>query len=388
MEGWARKIIHVDMDAFFAAVEQRDKPGLRGKPVIIGGRPDQRGVVSTCSYEARQFGVRSAMPLREAFRRCPNGIFLPGNHKKYSAVSREIQQIFREYTPLVEPLSLDEAFLDVTGCEGLFGPVVEIGKQIKDRISRETGLTASVGVACNKFLAKVASDLEKPSGFVVIGPEDVERVLWPLPVRRMWGVGEKTARHLSEFGWTTIGIVAQQPLANLKERFGSLGEQLYALARGWDDRPVNPGREVKSVGNETTFARDIEDGDKVKAALLELAQEVGRRLRKQGLTGRVVTLKLRYADFTTITRAETLVEHTDWDGEIYRVAHGLFVKNWGRTAVRLVGVTVSKLAPRDEVGQLAFFGQNREKEEKLAEALDRVRDKFGEKAVTRARLLE
>lgn len=386
---WPRRIIHVDMDAFYAAVEQRDNPELRGKPVIIGGPPNRRGVVSTCSYEARKFGVRSAMPLREAGRRCPKGVFLPGDHRKYREVSRQIQSIFREYTPLVEPISVDEAFLDVTGCEGLFGPVVEIGRTIVARILEEIRLNASVGIGPNKFLAKVASDLQKPNGFVIIGPEDIERVLWPLPVRRIWGVGEKTAESLQQLGWTTIGEVARQPLEQLVKRFGAMGAQLYSLARGLDDRPVQPAHGAKSLGHEHTFSSDTADREKLESALLALAQEVGRRLRKHGLGGRTVTLKLRYSDFTTLTRAETLEQPTAWDGEIYQTVRRLWRNNWNGAPVRLIGVTLSKLGTADGGGrQMSLFAENRERDDRLAGAIDRIKDKYGEKAVTRARLLD
>ncbi|MDA8234494.1 MAG: DNA polymerase IV [Clostridia bacterium] len=386
-ENSLRRIIHIDMDAFYAAVEQRDNPQLRGKPVIIGGRTDSRGVVSTASYEARRYGVRSAMPMAQAYRLCPQGIYLPGDHRKYRAVSGQIGAIYREYTPLVEPLALDEAFLDVTGCEKLFGTAEEIGRKMKERISKEVGLTASVGVAHNKFLAKLASDIKKPNGFVIVGPEEVREFLSGLPVGRLWGVGEKTAALLQGWGIKNIGQVARLPMEVLEEKLGAWGRQLYFLARGIDDRPVIPDHQVKSVGHETTFDLDVQDKELLLTTLLDLTLEVGRRLRKKGLVGRTVTLKLRYSDFKTITRAATLEEATDLDNRIYYTAAELLEREDTGQAVRLLGVTVSKLCSGDE-GQISLFNQGREKEEKLTGAVDGILDKFGDGAITRARLLK
>jgi len=382
-----RQIIHIDMDAFYAAVEQRDNPELRGKPLIIGGQPNSRGVVSTASYEARRYGVRSAMPLAQAYRRCPQGIFMPGDHGKYRAVSRQILAIYREYTPLVEPLALDEAFLDVTGCEKLFGRAEEMGWCIKERIRKEVGLTASVGVAHNKFLAKLASDLKKPDGFVVVRPDRIREFLQGLPVSRLWGVGEKTAAQLEALGLKTIGQVAQLPVEALEDKLGSWGRQLYYLARGIDDRPVKSCQQVKSVGHETTFHRDVNNKELLLTTLLDLTLETGRRLRRKGLAGRTVTLKLRYSDFETITRAATLEEATDSDNMIFSTVSGLLEREYSGKLVRLIGVTVSKLSLKDQEGQLALFDERREKEEKLTGAMDKIKDKYGEGIITRARLL-
>jgi len=310
-----RKIVHVDMDAFYAAIEQLDNPKLRGLPVIVGGDPASRGVVSTASYEARRFGVHSAMPAAQARRLCPQGIFLRPRFPRYHEVSRQIRRIFYSYTPLVEPLSLDEAFLDLTDTEWLFGPAEEVAREIKRRVREETGLTCSVGVAPNKFLAKLASDLEKPDGFVIVRAGEELPFLENLPVSCLFGVGEKTARRLQDLGLSTIGQLREVPLEKLVHEFGSFGRTLYNLARGIDPSPVVPEREVRSLGQERTFAEDISDGEVLKRALFELSEEVGRRLRAAGLKGRTVQVKVRFADFTTTTRSATLPRPTDSGGE-------------------------------------------------------------------------
>lgn len=382
------QIIHVDMDAFFAAVEQRDNPELIGKPVIIGGDPHSRGVVSTCSYEARKYGVHSAMPLREAYSRCPHGIFLPGHHDTYSKVSREIRQIFFRFTPLVEPLSLDEAFLDVHGCERLFGNAVEIGLKIKDAIKEEINLTASVGVAPNKFLAKLGSDLEKPDGFVVITKDRIKEVLWPLPVTRLWGVGEKTAEILLAKGIRTIGMLARLDIKILESNLGKMGKDLYLLANGIDERKVEVEYGAKSIGNETTFGEDTNDVEFLETTLLELAEQVGRRLRKSDVMGRTINIKLRYANFKTITRAKTLQRATNSTQTLYEVGlellrgTDLFNKTF-----RLIGLSVSNLT--DETNQqMSLFGEEDDlHSDVLSNIMDQLKDRFGESAVTRARLI-
>lgn len=381
-------IIHVDMDAFFAAVEQRDNPELIGKPVIIGGDPHSRGVVSTCSYEARKYGVHSAMPLREAYSRCPHGIFLPGHHDTYAQVSREIRQIFFRFTPLVEPLSLDEAFLDVHGCERLFGNSVKIGLMIKDAIKKEVDLTASVGVAPNKFLAKLGSDLEKPDGFVVITKDRIRDVLWPLPVTRLWGVGEKTAEVLLAKGIRTIGMLARLDMKILESNLGKMGKDLYYLANGIDERKVEVEYGAKSIGNETTFAEDTNDVEFLETTLLELAEQVGRRLRKSDVMGRTVNIKLRYANFKTITRAKTLQRATNSTQTLYEVGlellrgTDLFNKTF-----RLIGLSVSNLTEETNQ-QMSLFGEEEDlHSDVLSNIMDQLKDRFGESAVTRARLI-
>jgi DNA polymerase-4 len=281
-------MIHVDMDAFYASVEQRDRPELAGKPVIVGGSPERRGVVAAANYVAREFGVHSAMPSVTARRLCPHGVFLPSRIDYYAEVSQQIRGIFERFTPLVEPLALDEAFLDVTGSEPLFGPAVKIGREIKRVIHQEVRLVASVGVAPNKFLAKIASDLEKPDGFVVVEPGHVSEFLDPLPVERIWGVGRQGSQVFHRLAVRTVGQLRQLPLEVLKQHFGAGGEHFWQLARGIDDRRVVPDRDAKSISHETTFQRDIDDRDVLRAWLLDLTEQVGWRLRRHGLRGRTV----------------------------------------------------------------------------------------------------
>ncbi|HHT06091.1 MAG TPA: DNA polymerase IV [Hydrogenispora sp.] len=384
-----RRIIHLDMDAFFAAIEQLDNPSYRGKPVIVGGSPHARGVVSTCSYEARKYGIHSAMPLREAARRCPHGIFVPGRMQRYQEVSAAIMQLLREYTPLVEPLSCDEAFLDVTGSEQLFGPAEAIARQIVDRIASELKLSASVGVAPNKFLAKLASDLKKPRGFVVIGEEEVLSFLAPLPIARIWGVGPKTTAQLKKMGLKTIGDLQELSLTYLRDNLGDLGIHLYHLARGIDDRPVEPGQTVKSIGHETTFQEDTADREFLEGILWRLSEKVARRLRRQGLVGKVITLKMRDQDFQTVTRRSTLYQATDFEEVIFQTARQLAEENaWGRKPLRLIGVSVSGLQTRENSQEPLFAAADDEDLRSLHQTLDRIRDRFGETAITRARFLK
>jgi len=388
MDVWAnyRKILHVDMDAFYASVEQRDDPSLMGKPVVVGGRPNSRGVVSAASYEARKYGIRSAMPVAEAARRCPSAVFLPVNGQKYREVSWQIRQIFLTYTPMVEPLSLDEAFLDVTGSTSLFGPADLIALTIKQRIQQELNLTASVGLACNKFLAKLASDLKKPDGFVVVHPNRIQEFLDPLTVERIWGVGEKTAEQLHNHNVKTVRDLRSLELKFLTKLFGSLGSQLYQLAQGIDDRPVESDRVVKSIGRETTFETDIADPDVLETTLLKLAVHVGRSLRKEALRGKTVTLKVRYADFRTLTRSRTLLRATDLDDVIYQEACSLLRELSLKQPLRLIGVTLSNLTDQIQ-NQLSLFEEPQLEKENLTKVLDSVKEKYGEKSITRARLL-
>ncbi|AFQ44088.1 DNA polymerase IV [Desulfosporosinus meridiei] len=381
-----RKILHVDMDAFYASVEQRDDPSLLGKPVVVGGRPNSRGVVSAASYEARKYGIRSAMPVAEAARRCPDAVFLPVNFKKYREVSWQIREIFLTYTPMVEPISLDEAFLDVTGSTRLFGPAEDIALTIKLRIRQELSLTASVGFACNKFLAKLASDLKKPDGFVVVHPDKVQEFLDPLPIERIWGVGEKTAEQLHSHRINTVKDLRSLELKFLTKLFGSLGSQLYQLARGIDDRPVESDRVVKSIGRETTFESDIRDGDFLEKTLLMLAIDVGRSLRKEALRGRTVTLKVRYDDFRTLSRSRTIHRATDLDDVIFQEACSLLSELSLKQPLRLIGVTMSNLTDQHE-NQISLFEEPRLERENLTKVLDLVKEKYGEKSITRARLL-
>ncbi len=382
-----RKIIHVDMDAFYAAVEQRDRPELKGQPVVVGGNPQSRGVVSTASYEARRFGIHSAMPLAEAYRRCPSAVFLPVNGAKYRAVSKEIHKIFFDYTPLVEPLSLDEAFLDVSGSTLLFGSAPSIAREIKDRIAGELDLTASVGVAGNKFLAKLASDLQKPNGIVIVDQGRVQEFLDPLLVERVWGVGKKTAERLHGLNIKSVRDLRGLEEGYLRGLFGSLGTQLYQLTRGIDERPVESGREAKSIGREITFDADVRERQVLETILLKLAISVGRRLRKEALKARTISLKIRFHDFRTVTRARTLAALTDLDEDIYQAACELLAEISLRDPVRLAGISLHNLSDEDDT-QLSWFGDSKKEKEKLARAIDAVKDKFGERSITRARLLE
>ena len=382
-----RQILHVDMDAFFAAVEQRDHPEYRGKPVIVGADPKQgkgRGVVSTCSYEARKFGIHSAMPIIQAWKRCPAGIYVPPNGKLYSQVSKEIQAIFFEFTDLVEPLSIDEAFLDVTGSIGLFESGVEIARKIKQRILESQRLTASVGVAPNKFLAKIASDLDKPDGLVVVEEGKEKEFLAPLEISRLWGAGKKTVERLNGLGIHTIGDLQNLPEEVLKKKFGKMGRHFYLISRGIDDRNVVPDHGVKSVSNEMTFFEDVLDPEIIRRTLLRLAEKVAYRLRQQKLSGKTIHLKLRYEGFETHTRNRTIGNYTSNTQTIFNTVTQLFKESYqqGRR-VRLLGVGVSQFGT--EVGQqLSLFDAGEEKTDPLDKLEDIVRNKFGKNAITRA----
>lgn len=385
-----RGIIHVDMDAFYAAVEQRDTPAYKGKPVIVGADPrggKGRGVVAACSYEARVFGVRSALPISRAYRLCPHALFLPVRMERYEEVSDRIFAILRGYTNLVEPLSIDEAFLDVTGSARIFGEPAAIGRRIKEEIWREERLAASVGVAPNKFVAKIASDLEKPDGFVVVHPEGIEAFLKDLPIRYLWGVGEKTASSLKRLGLRTIGDLARWPAEDLSRRFGKVGTHLHQLSRGIDDRPVIPEVDVKSIGAETTFSADTSDLRQIRQTLLGLAERVSARLRGEGYAGSTITLKLRYANFTTLTRSLTLPEPAALTEDIYAAALSRLEKIslLGRR-VRLLGIAVSKLTGESSPSQIPLFRSDRRRE-KAARAIDEIRRRHGKAGITRASLL-
>lgn len=380
-----RTILHVDLDAFFAAVEQRDRPELRGRPVIVGGGgPDQRGVVSAASYEARTFGVHSAMPLRTAGRLCPQGVFLPVDGRKYQAASREIMAILRRFTPMVQPISIDEAFLDVTGSRELFGDGETIARTIKDTIRREVGLTASVGVASTKLVAKVASDLRKPDGLVVVPPGEEAAFLAPLPISRLWGVGEKTAEALRDFGVRTIGDLAALPPDALVRRFGRHGASLVERAVGIDPDPVATGEAAKTIGHEHTFDVDTSDREVIERTLLGMADGVAGRLRSSGIKAAAVTLKLRDSSFITITRQTGLEPPSDLTEPIYEAAFGLLRRELHGQRIRLIGVTASNFRDRE---QLAMFGGDDPRRHQAAEALDRIRRKYGERSMTRARLV-
>ena len=390
-DGRMRAILHIDMDAFYASVEQRDNPELQGKPVIIGGTMG-RGVVSTASYEARKYGVRSAMPMSEALRRCPDGIYLLPDMEKYRAVSEQIMAIFHRFTPDVEAISLDEAFVDVTGSQKLFGSAEQIGKHIKQDIYTELHLTASVGVAYNKFLAKIASDLDKPNGFYVVHEEDLQEKIWPLPIYRMMGVGARTSEVLERMGVKTIGQLAVMDRGLLEHMLGKAGGQMHDLANGIDPRSVEAEREAKSFGRETTFPTDIRDQYMLETVLFTLTDDVCHSLRSHHMKGRTVSIKVRYPDFKSITRAVTLEHYTSSFEPVFDAVKQLMTQNYkDGTPVRLIGVTVSNLKQESEIieQQDLFVNQkNIEKMNALNKVLDSINEKYGGDVVHRARKRE
>ncbi len=387
-----RKILHLDLDAFFCAVEEQFAPELKGKPFAVGGQPDQRGVVASCSYPARAYGIRSAMSMAHAARLCPDLIIVPNRRGVYSEKSREVMAIVRDLTPLVEQLSIDEAFLDVTP---LPDPAEDIARRLQQRINTELGLPCSLGVATNKLVAKIANTIgkarkaalrqnEPPNTIEVVPPGAEATYLAPLPVRELWGVGPKTAERLAELGIHTIGDLARWPAEDIAARFGKHGADLAQRARGIDTRPVETEHETKSISKETTFSHDVNDGDILRATLRRLADGVGWQVRKAGLAGRTIAIKLRWTDFTTLTRQTTLDHTTDQDDEIYTAALDLFAANWspGR-AVRLIGVGISGFeTPHRQLGLWddpdAIAEQRR-----LQDTLDDLRERFGDDAITR-----
>ena len=383
-----RTFLHVDMDAFFAAVEQHDHPELRGKPVVVGAPPDRRGVVSTASYEARPYGIHSAMPSREAFRRCPHAVFLPVNGKRYRDVSQQIFALFERFTPYVEGLSIDEAFLDVTGSEHLFGPGPEIARRIKQAVREETGLTASVGVAINKFLAKLASDLEKPDGLTVM-PEaqaEIAAFLAPLPVSRIWGVGKVTQQHLAAFGVHTIGDLQQTPERVLQTHVGRhAARHLLRLAFGEDSREIELEREEKSISHEHTFIHDCDQPEEVRRVLGTLVDDVGRRLRAADRFARVAHLKLRWKGFQTLTRQRQFREPCCDDFALRELACAMLDEEPLIKPVRLVGFGVSHFVGRPQ-RQLSLFDDaagRAAKHETLSRTVDRIRERHGRGSIAR-----
>ena len=392
---WARAILHVDMDAFFASVELKDDPGLAGKPVVVGGTPEARGVVAAASYEARRFGIHSAMPMVRAVRLCPTLVIRPPRFDRYEEESSAIRELLERSTPLVEPVSLDEAFLDVTGSQRLHGSVPEIGKKVQDDIRRERGLSASVGVAACKFVAKVASDLRKPGGFVVVEPGTEEEFLRPLPVGRMWGVGPVTGQALHRLGIRTIGDLQGLRPDALRGDLGGLADRLVHLAHGEDESPVQLPGQAKSLSAESTFPRDVTGREELERELLALAERIAGRLRAEELSCRTVTLKVRFCDFRTITRSVTLGEPTHTTEELYGAARTLLrekVAGKGRP-VRLLGIGASHLL-RQAVRQLGLFpgevgeGALAARADRLEHAVDEVRQRLGAEALGRANLLE
>ncbi len=382
-----RKIIHLDLDAFYASVEQRDFPELLGLPVIVGGSME-RGVVCACSYEARSFGVHSAMSMARALRLCPTAKVRPVRMERYRNFSRQVFAVFARYTDLIEPLSVDEAFLDVTGSEKLFGPAAKIAAAIRQAVREETGLTISAGVASNKFLAKLGSEQAKPDGlFVVPDPPDV--FLRPLPLGRLWGVGPVACKQLENLGLKTVGDLLRFSRDRLIRLFGKAGSHLYDLARGIDTRPVEPAGEPKSIGHEDTYVRDLHGPEEMRRALLDLAERVGARLRRHRLAGQTVTLKVRYTDFTTVSRSRTLNAAVDHAKDIYTVVVELLDQTDAHCRpVRLLGISLGRLLPPGGCQGDLFTESDRQRQVSLDQAVDQLRGRYGFSGVCRGTLLE
>ncbi|OGD14841.1 hypothetical protein A2V47_09015 [Candidatus Atribacteria bacterium RBG_19FT_COMBO_35_14] len=393
-------IIHLDLDAFFASVEQRDNPAYRGKPLIVGGvsgadRKDgktNRGVVCAASYEARKYGVHAGMPIWEARQKCHQGIFIPSQMKKYLEASNYFFQICSTFTPLIEPLSIDELFLDVSGCESLFGSSEIIGRKIKERVYQEIGLKVSVGIAENKFLAKIATNLGKPDGFYLIPSKDRQKILYPLPVSALWGIGKKTEELLKKSGIYQVEQLAKMPDAILDDLLGKNGTKIKLLAQGIDNSPVTPASEAKSMSKETTFLTNIAEKAILLKELLKISQAVGYMARKEGYKARTITLKIRFQDFTTLNKSKTLENSTHLDNIIFKVILELLDKvNLKKGGVRLLGIKLSNLTSGNEIKQLKILRDEEDKKgdklEQLTQSLDEIRDKFGSKAITRASLL-
>ena len=380
-----RTILHVDMDAFYAAIEQRDRPELKGKPVIVGADPKGgrgRGVVATASYEARAFGVSSAMPISQAWKRCPHGVYLHPDMDKYAVVSRQVMEVLGRFSDCVEPVSIDEAFLDVTGSRRVFGDGAKLAARLKAAVREDTALTASVGVATSKLVAKVASDMRKPDGLVVVPAGTEAAFLAPLPIRRLWGVGPKTEEELARLGVHTIGALAALAPERLERKLGTHGHDLTRLARGEDDRPVVADHgEAKSMGQEHTFDQDVADRARLRETLLDLSDAVARRLRSHGLRARTITLKYRDETFRTLTRAETVAEPTDAGDVLFRVTWRLFESVHGERRVRLLGIYASGFGAG---AQLDLFARPGSAADQVRDAVDR---RFGEGTLTRASLI-
>lgn len=385
MTGQMRSILHVDMDAFFAAIEQLDHPELRGRPVLVG-HDGPRGVVSTASYEARPFGCRSAMPMAVAKRLCPQAVIVPVRGRRYREMSQKLLAILGDYSPLVEPISIDEAFVDLTGTVRLHGPAERVAATIQQRIRSELKLTGSIGVAPNKFLAKLASDLNKPDGLTIITPDNVDAVLCPLPISRIWGIGPKTAARLASMNLRTIGDLRRLPREWFIDRFGEDGERFYNLAFGIDSRPVTPDDQARSIGQEHTFGEDVIHAETLRAVLLSQVEDVGWRLRRAGLKAQGVRLKLRYGDFKTISRSDTLPAPTHSTDALWEATLPLF-DTWARDAfqpVRLIGMTATGLGAGG--GQLGLFDQpTAERRSRLDAAVDQINSKFGKASIHRGR---
>ena len=389
-------ILHIDMDAFYASVEIRDQPELTGLPVVVGGSPQGRGVISAASYPARRFGVHSAMSSAQALRLCPDLVFIRPRMDHYAKISKQIRDIFFQFTSLVEPIAFDEAFLDVSGCERLFGDAVSIAQQIKQQIFDEAGLVASAGVAPNKFLAKVASDLEKPDGLTVVNPQRVQEFLDPLPIKRIWGVGKVTEQKFNRMGIRYVRDLRQLTIDVMKTKFGIHSEHFYKLSRGLDTRPVVPDRHAKSISHETTFGNDIYSVENLVAWVLELSDQVARRMRRYDIVGKTINLKIRFSNFETMTRAKTIQTASHCSRTLSQAAesllrttlapHGESELNRG---IRLLGMGVGNLSlPRVQTQGQLFDTEDQEKQQRIDSASDAIRDKFGAGSLRRATSVE
>lgn len=397
MNNRTRIIVHVDMDAFFASVEQIDNPKFRGKPVVVGADPKRgkgRGVVASASYEARKYGIHSAMPISIAFKKCPRAIFVRPRIERYCEISEQIMNILYNFSPIIEQLSIDEAFLDCTGTEKLFGSAIELGIQIKSTIYRETGLTASIGIAPNKSIAKIASDLQKPNGLTVCDPGKEKEFLWPLPISKLWGAGEKTVSLLNSLGIKTIGDIAALPLEILENKLGKHGSNLWFLANGIDDREVEIYEKIKSISEEVTFEYDTNDIPFLENTLLHLSDQIAQRMQKEKKAGRTITLKIRFKNFETHTKSNT-VQYAINDAITIRDIALILFRSFSieNKKIRLLGIKVSNLCDfnklRDEDNHFLFDLENvheKQKKNKIEEILCSLRSEFG-KSVTRASLL-
>ena len=379
--------MHIDLDAFFVSVEQVENPELEGKPVVVGGRPERRGVVASASYEARAFGLHAGMPLTTACRLCPQATFIEGSFPKYCNASQRFMAILADFSPYLESVSLDEAYLDVTGFESIYGSIYQMAVAIKKRIKTELGLYASVGIASCKVVAKVASELSKPDGLLEVAAGQERSFLSPLPITKLPGIGKKTERILNSLGIDTIGNLSITPLATLKSHFGASGEILWRYSRGIDDRKVEPPAEAKSISRETTFGKDTRDHSLLKATLRYLSERVGSQLRQRGKQARCVTLKLRYADFTTITRHHTLRQGSDSDQTFFDTGVELLKKalSQEKQKVRLIGIGVSNLTEPGR--QLDMLDLSAQRLGQLNKAIDRIRKKYGFTAIQTGRTL-
>ncbi len=380
-----RQIVHVDLDAFFAAVECLLDPAIAGKPVVVGGDPASRGVVASASYEARASGVRSAMPMALAMRLCPDAIRVPPRHGVYSKHSRAVMALLSEYTPIVEQISIDEAFLDLTGTEALHGPAPRVARLIQQRVLEELGLPCSLGVATNKLVAKIACGQGKPRGLIVVPPGEEAAYLAPLSIQTLWGVGEATGNRLRAMGIRTIGDLARWPEKALRDMLGESGISLQRAANGIDESPVNTERERKSYSHEQTFASDETDETRIKRTLLRMADRLTEQMRHDGVLAGTVRLKLRNRQFDTFTRQMRLKRPTDQTNDIFQAAATLLASSWDHSALRLVGIAVTELLSQGGI-QLDLFEHADQRQARLNRAVDEIRDRYGSDAITRASL--